>query len=223
MLKPRKRISKKKLKEDKLVTFYFKAVDKLEQNTNIVLGAAAAILIIVVGIAYYIYSNTKAEQLASVELSKATRIYEIGDYQNAIAQLSNVTDNYGSTPSGKIARFYLAKAFYQTEDYINAEKNYRRFLSGFSGDEHFLAAAQGGLAATLLQRQQYSEAAAAFIKAAEKYDSVLAPGFLIQAGRCFTLANNESRARKVYSEIVEKYPQSPEKDEAIMLSSMLEK
>ncbi len=221
MLKPRKRITKKKLKEDKLVTLYFKVIDKLERNTNLILGIAAAVVIIIAGVSYYLYSSHKAEEQASVELARAMRIYEVGDYQNAIAQLSNVTENYGGSRSGKIARFYLANAFYQIKDYENAEKNFRRFLSGFSGDEHFLAAAQGGVAATLVQRGRLAEAAAAYEKAAKKYDSVLSAGFFIQAGHCYARADNPKKAKEMYETVIEKYPQSSEKDEAIILMNML--
>lgn len=221
MLKPRKRITKRKLKEDKLVTFYFKALDKLEQNAKLIFGVVGAVLIIIAGLVVYGYYDKKAEEQASVELVKAMRAYEIGDYQNAIAQLSVVTGNYGGSRSGKLARFYLANAFYQTNDFANAENNYRRFLSDFSGNDHFLAAAQGGVAASLVQQGRLAEAAKAYEKAAKKYDSVLAAGFLLQAGRCYSRANNPVKAKEMYELLIEKYPKAPEKDEAIVLLNML--
>lgn len=221
MLKPRKRITKKQLKEDKLVTFYFKATDWLERNTNFILYGVAAVLVIIAAFTYYAYSSNKAEKEASVEFAKATRTFESFDYQNAIAQFSNLVDNYGSTTSGKLGRFYLANCFYQTKDYANAEKNYKKFISNFSGGEHFLAAAQGGIAASLAQRQIYAEAAKAFEKAAHKYESVLTPNYLLQAAQCFSQSSNNVKAKELYNEIITKYPKSPEKDDALMLVSML--
>jgi len=221
MLKPRKRISKKQLKEDKLVTFYFKASDWLQENSQYLLWGAVVLVLATAGAVYFFYTSANAERDASVELSKATRSFENTDYQNAIAQLSNLVDNYGGTNSGKIGRFYLANSFYMTKDYENAEKNYKKFISVFSGDEHFLAAAEGGVAATLEQRNRPAEAAKAFERAATHYTSVLAPGFLIQAGHCYAEAGDKARARDMYDKVVKDYPKSSEKEEAVMLESML--
>ena len=49
MLTPRKRITKKQLKEDKLVTLYAKSRDWVEANFKLVSGAAAVILLLIVG------------------------------------------------------------------------------------------------------------------------------------------------------------------------------
>jgi predicted negative regulator of RcsB-dependent stress response len=221
MLKPRKRITKKQLKEDKLVTFYFQASDWLQQNSQYLLWGVVALVLVASGAFYYFYTSANAERDASVELAKASRSYEGNDYQNAIAQLSNLVDNYGGTTSGKIGRFYLANSFYMTKDYENAEKNFKKFISGFSGDEHFLAAAEGGLASTLVQRNHPAEAAKAFEKAATRYTSVLAPGFLLQAGRCYTTAGDKAKAREMYDKVIKDYPKSTEKEEAVMLESMI--
>jgi predicted negative regulator of RcsB-dependent stress response len=221
MLKPRKKITKKQLKEDKLVTFYFQASEWLEKYSKYLLLGIAAIALVVAGVAYYGFSQTKAEKSASVDLARATRTLEALDYKSAISQLSAIVDSYGSTTSGKLARLHLANAFFQTKEYANAEKSYRKFISGFSGDEHFRAAAQGGVAACLEQEKKYAEAAEAYLDAAESYDSVLAPGFLVSAGRCYSLAGNDAKAKELYNRVVQDYPKAPEKDDALMLLSMI--
>ena len=221
MLKPRKKITKKQLKEDKLVTFYFQTSEWLELHSKYLLMGVAAFVLIAAGIVYYTYAQSKAEKTASVDLARATRTLESLDYQNAISQLSAIVDSHGSTTSGKLARLHLANAFYQTKEYASAKKSYSKFTSSFSGDEHFLAAAQGGVAACLEQEKKYGEAAAAYVKAADSYDSVLAPGFLVNGGRCYSLAGNEAKARELYNRVVQDYPKAPEKDDALMLLSMI--
>jgi len=221
MLKPRKRITKKKLKEDKLVTFYFRASDWLEENSKYLFMGLAAIVLVAAAIIYFNYAQEKSEKNASVDLARATRTLETGDYQNAIAQLSSIVDNYGSSTSGTMARLYLANALFQTKEYNNAEKNYAKFISRFSGDEYLLAAAQGGIAASLQARKKWAEAAKAYEKAAEKYDSVLAPGFYIQAARCYTSLGDDRKAKSLYNKVIEEFPQATEKEEALMLLSML--
>jgi TolA-binding protein len=223
MLRPRKHISKQELKEDTLVTFYAKALKWVEDYRMMLIGGAVAIVVVVLGIFFYFQSSEDAEKAASVELAKATRIYESADIQNAIPLLSNLVKNYGSTYSGKLGRFYLANAFFQNKDYDNAKTNFEKFVSGFSGDSHFLAAAQGGAAACLEQKGQYAAAAEAYEKAADRYDeAVLAPQFLFKAARSYELAGQKAKSITMYKRVMEKYPKSPEKDDAQTQLSLLE-
>jgi TolA-binding protein len=223
MLRPRKHITKQELKEDTLVTFYAKALKWVEDYRMLLIGSAVAVVVIILGVFFYFQSSEDAEKAASVELAKATRIYESADIANAIPVLSNLVKNYGSSYSGKLGRFYLANAFFQIKDYDNARTNFEKFVSGFSGDKHFLAAAQGGAAACLEQKGQYAAAAEAYEKAADRYDeSVLAPQFLYKAGRCYELAGQKAKSRAFYKSVIEKYPKSPEKDDAQTQLAMLE-
>jgi len=221
MLKPRKKITKKQLKEDKLVTFYFQAQEWLEKNGKLLTMAAAAVVLVAAGVAYYSYAQVRAEKTASVDLARATRTFEAQDYQTAISQLSPIVDSYGSTTSGKMARLYLADAFFQTKEYANARKHYQKFASSFKGDDYFRAAAQGGVAACLEQEQKYAQAAAAYVDAAESWDSVLAPSMLLNAGRCYNRAGDSATARKTLNRLIEAYPKATEKEDALLLLSSL--
>ncbi|NLP12053.1 tetratricopeptide repeat protein [bacterium] len=223
MLRPRKHLSKKELKEDKLVIFYAKATAWLENYKTYLIAGVAAVIVLALGIFFYYQSSQSSEKNASVELAKATRVYENGNVQSAIPMLSNLVKSYGRTASGKIARFYLANAFFQTKDYDNAKINYQKFIDSFSGDEHFQAAAHGGLAASLEEKKQYAEAAAVYGKAAEKYaDTVHAPLFLFKAARCYQQAGKPDQSKVLLQRIVDKYPKSAEKDEAVLQLAMLE-
>ena len=221
MLKPRKKITKKQLKEDKLVTFYFQAQEWLEVHGKTLAIVAAAVVLAIAGYAYYAYAQQNAEKKAGVDLARATRTLDAMDYQNAISQLSSVVDSYGSTTSGRMARLYLAQAFFQTKEHQKAKSNYKKFVSTFSGDEYLLAAAQSGYAACLEEEKKYAEAAKAYLDGVDSYDSVLGPGLLINAGRCFTLAGDEQNAKKAYQRVVDQFPKAAEKDDALMLLSML--
>lgn len=222
MLRPRKHLSKKELKEDKLVTFYAKATAWLENYKTYLIAGLAAVIVLALGVFFYFQSSQSSEKSASVELAKATRAYESGNLQSAIPMLSNLVKSHGRTTSGKIARFYLANAFFQSKDYDNATINYQKFIDSFSGDEHFQAAAHGGLAASLEEKKQYAEAAAAYSKAAEKYaDTVHAPLFLFKAGRCYQQAGKPEQSKILFQRIVDEFPKSAEKDEAVLQLAML--
>lgn len=222
MLKPRKRLSKKQLKEDKLVTFYYKASAWADENSKYVIGAVVAIAVIFIAVYFYANSQKAAEQVASVELAKATRTFENGDYQNAMPLLTNLVEKYGSTKSGKMGLLYLADSFFETKDYENAKINYKKFASSFKGDEHILSAAYAGIAACDEQLKNYQQAAQQYEKTVQKFPkSIFAPNYLLRAARCYTLAKMPDDAKRIYDQLVEDYPTAQEKNEAIMLKAML--
>jgi len=222
MLKPRKRISKKQLKEDKLVTFYFKASSWLQDHTRVLTLGLAALVVVIVGATLYGNSRRSSEQAASVELARATRAYESKDYQNALTLLSNLVDSHGSTRSGKLGRLYLGQTFLLTNDYDNAQLHFEKFISSYKDESYLTAAAMKGVAACLEQKGDYAGAADYYQRAVKKYPkSILAPQLLLRAARCHALTDQRDQARALYDRIVADYPESQERDQALMLKSML--
>jgi TolA-binding protein len=222
MLKPRKRITKRQLKEDKLVTFYQNAQTWIEEYSKYVIGGVAAVIIIVVVVMMYNSSQQAAEKEASVKLSQATKSYERGDYQTATSLLSNLVEENGGTRSGKMGHLYLANSLFQTQDYAGAEENYKKFISGFKGDEHILSSAAAGVAACYEEKNEFEVAAKEYENVVKKYaDSIFAPRYLMRAARCYELATNKDKAKEVYAKVIEEFPDSEEKGDAVVLSAML--
>ena len=222
MLKPRKRITRKKLKEDKLVTFYQNAQIWLEEYSKYVIGGVAAVIIVVVAVMMYNNSQQNAEKEASVKLSQAIKSYERGDYQTATSLLSNLVEENGSTRSGKMGRLYLANSLFQTQDYAGAEQNYRKFISTFKGDRHILSSAAAGVAACYEEKKEFETGAKEYENVVNKYsDSIFAPRYLMRAARCYELATKTDKAKEIYARVIEKYPDSEEKGDALMLTAML--
>ncbi len=222
MLKPRKRLTKKQLKEDKLVTFYVKATAFVEENSKYLFGGAIAFVLLIAMVFAYSNSLKSAQQKASVELARATRAYDAGDYQNALLMLSNLVEEYGRTQSGKIGLLYLANSYYFTGDYQSALENYKKFVSKFKGDDYLIASGMRGIAACYEQMEKWQEAAEQYEKTAKKFPkSILAPELLIKAARCYTNAGDKEKAKELYQKVIDDYPKAQEKQEALLLLAML--
>ena len=134
MLKRQKRLTKRQIKEDKFVTFYFKAQDYLKQNSRAIMyGIGAAVLITLAG---FIYSKKQAEKEASavVELTKAKLAYFENDYAKAIPILKDLVENYDGSKGSNEGLFYLANAYYELKNYVNAERRYKQFLGKGNDD-----------------------------------------------------------------------------------------
>ena len=222
MLKPRKRLTKKQLKEDKLITFYNKAQELFEEYSKYVIGGTVALVMIFVVVFLYSNSQKAAEKEASVKLAQATSAYERSDFQSATSLLSNLVEENGNTRSGKLGRLYLANSLFQTQDYTGAEENYKKFASSFKGDEHILSAAAAGVAACYEERKEYEKAAKEYERVANKYsDSIFAPRYLLRAARCYQLAEKPNLAKDAYVKLIDEYPESQEKENAILMTAML--
>jgi TolA-binding protein len=221
MLTPRKRIRKKDLKEDKLVTLYFKSRQWLEENIKYITGGAAALLVVILGLLVISHLRQKADQTASVEFSKASRLFLASDYRNAVVQFTAIVNRSGGTASGKMARFYLAQSLYNTGDYLGAQKQFKKFAASFSADEQLRATALGGEAACLEQQGKPREAAVKYEAIVDKFkDLPRAPYFLLHAARCYELADDAPKSQALFQKIINDFPDSKEKEDAVLLSAL---
>lgn len=221
MLTPRKRITKKDLKEDKLVTFYVNAQEWIEGHARLLTTVAVAVLVIIVGTYFYTTNRSKSKVTASAELAKAVRLYEQNDFNNAVSLLGQIVESHGSTGSGKLARYYLANALYETNEYSLAQEHFRRFARDFGGDDHLIASAHAGVAACLEQQDQFAEAAKKYESTTKQFPKApLASRYLLRAARCYSLAGNSEKAEQLYDKLITDYPDSAERNEALLLSAL---
>ncbi|MEK7728297.1 MAG: tetratricopeptide repeat protein, partial [candidate division KSB1 bacterium] len=97
MLKPQKRftrVEKKQMKEDKLVTFWFKAIEWIDQYQQYVLGGLAAIIILIAGVFFYKNYKSGQEQHAAVQFANAKQLYDSQNYNAAVDTLVRLTNDY---------------------------------------------------------------------------------------------------------------------------------
>jgi tetratricopeptide (TPR) repeat protein len=212
MLKPRKKITRREMKQDKLVTYYFKATDFIHLHGTRLLLIVGGVLAIFIAATFYSKMQTKNEKAAVVELTKAQAKYNNYDFQGAVEILKKLVDDYGSTKSGKMAQLYLADAYYNLKDYSQAERYFKEYKDG---DDILGASAISGLAACWEEQGKFKEAAEMYKKAAEKFSNgFMAPENLYHAARCYALAGNIAEARKVLNDLIEKYADAPVKNDA---------
>jgi len=219
MLKPKKKITRKEIKEDKLVTTYFKATNYLYENKKLILGIIGGIIAVLL-IALIIYSNRKeSEEMATTTLANIMLAYDEGAYQIAIDGVPNrnlmglkqIVEEYGGTHAGELAKFYLANAYYSLKDYDNALKYFEEYSGG---DKLIKASALAGIAAVYEAKGQYKDAAEYYEKAASKMkDDLTTPEYLCGAARNYALAGDKAKALELYEKVKKEYPTSnPSRD-----------
>ncbi|MCG8607262.1 tetratricopeptide repeat protein [bacterium] len=216
MLKPKKRITKRQIKEDKFVTYYFKTTDFAREHVREIASAVGLLALILVGYTVYARAQLSKEKNALTEFAKARAEYFNGNYDTAAILLQGVVDSHGGTASGRLATFYLADAYFHEKKFHEAQKYFAEYSTN-ADDSILEASAIAGIAACLEEKGQFAEAAETYRRAANQFrDEFMAPQNLLNSARCLKLAGNEEGARAVLNELIENYPRSQVKNEAEM-------
>ena len=222
MLKPRKRITKKELKEDKLLTSYVKANRWLGQHRKyLTIGLA---LLLIVGLAAIFSSRAQkaAEQNASEIFLRATSEFQQGDFHAAAQKFENVIDEYGGTSYGILSQLYLANCYVKNGRTDDAFDLFSAFLRKYKGDVNLQAAAMASKAAILEEKSNFAEAAELYEKISKDYPTCLmCPNYLISAAQNFAKIDKKDKAQQLFDRVVKEFPESQEKNDAILLKKML--
>ena len=109
---------------------------------------------------------------------------------------------------GNLANLYAGLCYAHLGDMQQAASYLEKFDA--ADDEMISPAAIGALADVKATLNQLDEAAALFVKAAEKADNnTLSSQFLVKAGEIYESQGKKEEALKVYEQVKAKYPNSP--------------
>ena len=84
MLTKKKKLSKKEIKQDRLVTFYYKAYGYFEENKTKILYYIVGLVAVIALSAFYIYHRNQQNNEAGLELSRVIPSFDSGSYLEAI-------------------------------------------------------------------------------------------------------------------------------------------
>jgi len=204
MLKPKKKITKQDLKEDKFVKFTLQAKTYLDENSKQVFYMVSGILAVILIIIVFVYvHNTNVEE-ASAQLGIAQVEYSNLNYDRAISRLEKLIENYSSTGEADQGMFLLANILYQKDRFEESKKYFEQFVDSYSGSDILLASGIAGLAACYEKESMFSEAAETYAKAAATApDFVEADNYIYLSGICFNKAGNMSMAIEKFEYLVE--------------------
>jgi outer membrane protein assembly factor BamD (BamD/ComL family) len=205
------RITKKEMKEDKLVTTAFKLQEWVQQHLNQVLMVAGGVVLAAIMVYFFFSSKAGRNQKAAELFSQATFEFQSGNANQAITDLNTVMEKYSGTKTASQATFYLATAYFYAKDYAKAQATFRRFLDKYKENPLLLASAQAGIAECQVENKEFQSAGDNFVKAVSiKPDNFMAPQYLLSAGQAYLKANQKDKAREVFKKLIGQYPDSKE-------------
>jgi tetratricopeptide (TPR) repeat protein len=210
MLKARKKITKREIKEDPLVTFYVRTQKFLQKHSKqFNIG-----LLVVVVIATFIVLDTRSKRAgnkrAESSIVTAEQIYFSRNFDRAITELQAVIQANPGTVSAGRSVFYMANCYYEKGEYADAMQFYQQYLNDYGSIDYFKISSQSGIGACLENEGRFEEAAGAYEEAASMAEKSFTRPFDLQnAARCYAQAGMHEKGRTIYQQILAEYPDVP--------------
>jgi len=211
MLTKRKKLSKKEMKEDKLVTAYYKVYSFVDENRNRLLTYAGVLAVIIIAVVFFVNNRKKNNDEACVQLARVMNSYDAGNYMEAIegragtklVGLKKIVDEYGSTENGEIAKIYLANAY----EYLGKTDDAFKYYESYSGSNKiFKATSLAGEAGYESFKNNYEKAGDLYKKAGHvTNENALNPEYLLQAGINYLKAGKNAEAKELFEKIKKDY------------------
>ncbi|MCX8057193.1 MAG: tetratricopeptide repeat protein [Ignavibacteria bacterium] len=214
MLTPKKKISKKEIKQDRLVETYFKLKTFFEENQKTILISLGGLVVAVLLVIYFVNRSKERDIESTTLLGNVIGLYEQGQFQQAIdgnpakkiKGLKEIADEYDGTESGEAAKIFLANSYFNLGKIDEALKYYE----DYDGDNKlFKATAYAGAAACYEAKGNKEEAAELYLKAAKVNPSeVYTPEYLLYSARLYAELGKKETAKKLLEQIKKEYSNS---------------
>ncbi len=214
MLTKKKKLSKKQIKEDKLVVSYYKARGYFEENKNRVALYGGAFLVLVAAVFFYIQNKKQNNLKAGEQLANVMNLYDNGSYLEAIEGragtnikgLKYIVNEYGSTENGETAKIYMANSYFMLGKLDEAFKYY----DDYSGDINiFKSASLAGRAGYYAYKNDFEKAADLYRQASRVSEAdVLNPEYMLKASINYIKAGKQDEAKELLEKIKKDYTTS---------------
>jgi len=215
MLKPRKRLVKAKLKEDRFVIFTAKAEVWFEQNRRHVIYGAGGIIVVVALAVAMGWSKSNATKNAAFQELLARDAYARTDYDSTLIRANAILEDFSGTSSAAVALMLKGRVYEQRGQFEEAEEAFKQVVDDYSEHEYLAFGAYYGLAMIALGRSDWNNAGDIYAKAASKYPHHFnAAVALLEAGKAYEKANRYPQARVAYRTILTDYPKARSADAA---------
>jgi tetratricopeptide (TPR) repeat protein len=214
VLTKKKKITKKEIKEDKLVTIYYKTIEFFNEYKKQIYIYGGTLLVIIIAVYWFVDRRSKNNDKASAELAKVLDFYERGSYQEAIdgnpannvSGLKKIVDEYGSTDNGEAAKIFIADSYAALGKIEDAYKYY----DDYSGNNKtFEATALAGKASYFEFKNEYLKAANTFNEAGHlSKENALNAEYLLKASINYISAGDKEKAKELLKKIKDEYKTS---------------
>jgi tetratricopeptide (TPR) repeat protein len=202
-----------------------------EKNQKIITYIfGAGVVVAILFLAFHRYYKIPREKKARSQMFVAEQYFQKDSFNLALNGDGNypgfldILDEYGSTSSGHLARYYTGISYLHLGKYEQAIE----YLDDFSTDDPLIGPiARGATGDAYAELGNNEKAVSRYMDAANMNDNQFtSPVYLMKAGNLYETMGKYEDALKVYKTVKEKYPESNEArqiDKYIARASILAK
>ncbi len=214
MLAKKKKLSRKEIKQDRLVEFYYKSQNYFTENKNRIYMYLGVLVIVILAIYYVVDQRKESNLKAGLELSRVMELYDMGAYLEAIEGrqgtniigLKRIVEEYGSTENGETAKIFLANSYSSLGQIEEAYKYYEDYGGSI---DMYKATAFAGQGSYHSFKGEYKRAADLYFRAARvSKENIMRPEYLLQAAINYINAGDKAEAKELLQTIKEDYKTS---------------
>jgi TolA-binding protein len=229
-----KSIERHKLKENEFARTVAQAREVLDTRKRDLTVALLALIVVIAGIAGFVWWRQTKDVGATALLASALAIYdspvvplaapapgspaplpqpgtfttEQEKLQAALPKFREAADRYPSSGPGTVARFHVAGILSALGQYPEAERTFQEVVSK-GGDTIYARTAKLGLAETQVAQGKYDSAIATYTELSRDTASQIpVDSVLMQLGRAYVRAGRKEEAARTFDRIVQEFPQS---------------
>jgi len=187
-------------------------IEKNQKILTIIIGAIILIFVVFFGYKKYIQSPKEKEAQAAMFNAEyyfdqdSVNLALNGDGENF--GFLDVIDDYGSTKSGNLAKYYAGICYLKMGEYENAIDYLKRFSSE---DQIVSSMALGAIGDSYVQLGDIDKGIEYYLKAAKNNtNDFSSPPFLMKAAWGYEINNDWSSALNTYNKIKKEFPKSRE-------------
>ncbi|MDP8237704.1 MAG: tetratricopeptide repeat protein [Candidatus Hatepunaea meridiana] len=209
MLKPRKRLVRAKIREDKFINYTDSVQSFIEKNSRRLLYAILAI-VVVFGIGTIVtVLNASKEKQAAFEGLLARDAYGRGSLDEALTHINILLEDYPRTKASAEGIMIKARVHEQRGEITEAIVEYRKVIDKHSDQDYLAFGAFYSLGSIYFGQGEYEEAANYFSEGASSFpENFNTPYSLLEAGKSYKETRNYQKARGALLRIITEYPKS---------------
>ena len=164
MLRPKRKITKREIRQDPLLETLFSIQNYYKTNKNRIYLMGGSLLGVFIIFLIISTVKTSSKTAATGMLVKSIASYNNGDYTAAIDEFDQLIAEYPNTPSGREALYFMGKAYISLENIAAAKLAFEEYQRE-GKNTFFLTSSLEALAGIAEKEERYSDAAELFQKA----------------------------------------------------------
>jgi len=211
------RITKRQMKEDKLVTTTFKVTEFVQTHTRTFIIALVALVAVTVVVVFAISGRSARSREAAGLLGRAYLTMTVGNAELSVSDLKTIVDDYGSSSSAPLATYYLADLYFRIGSYEKALEYFQLYVDEYHHNQFLTVASLVGVADSYMELGRPASAGEFYLKAFQADTAGLeATRQLLRSGQAYLLAGEKQKAEEVFQQIIDDYPYSLQIQDARM-------